>query len=306
MICLTDSVETATILFPSTHSFHARARVDLDLPVALLESLYDHASLSVADLAPDDFAAILVAGQAARSQYDTLIDLMRKGVPLPNGLVCLAGQGRGFHGLRDRAWASPPGNIYMSVHFSPNCVMPWAGSAFMMLAAVAALRAIEAQPGLKGRADIKWVNDILIDGAKVCGVLAHTAVEGDRVTDAVLGIGLNVLSNPSIPPTRFVPRATALRNVSDEVSLSSTLSCLLKSLRDGYRQLLAGQYQPMLDEYCGRSLVIGRRVEVRADRPGSESQVLASGVVSGITDRLELLIEGRSRPVTAGRVVLEN
>ena len=253
-----------------------------------------------------DISPVLIAGEAARSQYDALIELVRQGVPLPDCLVCLAGQGRGFHGFRNRTWVSPPGNIYLSVHFSPNQAMPSAGSAFMILAAMAALRAIDAQPGFEGRAGIKWVNDILIDNAKVCGVLAHTAIEGDRVTDAVLGIGLNVLSSPSVPPTPFVPRAAALNDIAKGIDLASTLASLLKSLREGYDQLRAGRSCSLLDEYRDRSLVIGRRVEVWSDRPGREPRLLADGVVSGFTDRLELLIEGHSRPVASGRLVFEN
>ena len=69
---------------------------------------------------------------------------------------------------------------------------------------------IDTIPELSGKAGIKWVNDVLIDGAKVSGVLAYTQQEGDNVTAATLGIGLNLKTTPRIDPSPFVPRAASL------------------------------------------------------------------------------------------------
>ena len=177
------------------------------------------------------------------SQYDLLVKLAQENTPLPDGLLCLAGEGLGFHGFRKRAWAAPPGNIYVSCYWAPNCKVVHAGVAWMVLAAVSVVDAIDLLPGLNGRASIKWVNDILIDGAKVCGVLAHSLTEGDVTTGAILGIGLNVTATPDVDSTPYVPKAACLSDFAGEdciLTQATAMSALSQALDANYRRLLSG------------------------------------------------------------------
>jgi BirA family biotin operon repressor/biotin-[acetyl-CoA-carboxylase] ligase len=166
--------------------------------------------------------------------------------------------------------------------------------------------AIDAIPGLEESAGIKWVNDILIDGAKVGGVLAYTQSMGGAISGAVLGIGVNVETEPDIEPTPFVPQAGTLRSKAsrpEACNQQSFFAALAAALDTNYTRLLAGEYEALLERYRERSLVIGRQVTLCADKPGPELDVIARGRVSRIGDALELAIEGYEQPFTKGRLI---
>jgi biotin-(acetyl-CoA carboxylase) ligase len=110
-----------------------------------------------------------------------------------------------------------------------------------------------------------------------------------------------------IEPTPFVPRATALKSVVSgpaDCTQQSYFSALTAALDTNYSQLIAGGYGALLKRYRDRSSVIGRRVTLCDEDPGSEFEVLAQGRVTGIGYGMELMIEGYDRPFTKGRLIL--
>ena len=251
---------------------------------------------------------LLISETSTRSQYDIANDLLARNIHLPDGILCIAGSGGSFHGFKQRPWISPPGNIYLTVSLTPNYAIKNFGVGFLTLAAVSVVEAIDNIPGLQDRAGIKWVNDILIDRAKVCGVLAYTQQEGDKVTGASLGIGLNVLITPEIAPNIFVPRAASIANYKNninKISLSSVLRNLYKALEINYQLLIDSGYKALLDKYRRSSVIIGRQVEIYEDVVGDKIQLLHKGIVQSIGDHLELHLEGVAKPVTRGRLVLK-
>ena len=108
----------------------------------------------------------------------------------PEGSVVFAeGQGRG-RGRMGRTWISPKGKgIYCSVILRPQLQLTEIPKITLM-AAVAVARAVEAGTAL--RPEIKWPNDLLIGGKKLCGILTELNAELNRVNTVVLGIGMNV------------------------------------------------------------------------------------------------------------------
>lgn len=252
---------------------------------------------------------LLMAERSARSQYDILIEQRRQGLRLPDGVLCLCGSGSGLHGLRQRPWAAEAGNIHLSVHLAPDRLVTDSGIPFMVLAAVSVLDAIDSISGLTARVGIKWVNDILIDNAKVSGVLAYTEGAGRSVDAAVLGIGLNVETTPNVEATPFVPRVGSLREVSSDGNiLSQGLVCeqLLAALDRNYQSLLDGRSEELLDRYRERSIVVGRDVTVYVDDASSSPETIARGTVERVGDNLELYMVGRDTPVSRGRLVLDS
>lgn len=250
---------------------------------------------------------LFVVQSAPQSQYDLLIELNRGGETLPDGVLCVAGEGNSFHGFKNRTWMASPGNLHVSVNLTPAQPMRHFGAAFMILAAVSVVDAIDSVPGLENQAGIKWVNDILINDAKICGVLAYTQTKGDAVTSAVLGIGLNVETTPSVAPTPSVPKVGSLSDVVSDrqtCNLAKLLDALMMSLDRNYRSLISGNYEALLSCYRERSVVIGRDVDVLSDDP-VEPQVLARGRVKTLGKDLELILEGTERPISKGRLVLK-
>lgn len=124
------------------------------------------------------------------------------------GCVVIADEQTGGKGRLGRSWVSPPGvNLYMSLILRPavsTATVPQVG----LLAAVAVADAIEDVCPLIPA--IKWPNDILIDGKKVCGILAEMQTEAGLLKAVVLGIGVNVNAPLSAFPEELRDKASSL------------------------------------------------------------------------------------------------
>jgi BirA family transcriptional regulator, biotin operon repressor / biotin---[acetyl-CoA-carboxylase] ligase len=254
-------------------------------------------------------ASVFITEKTSKSQYDAIVDLLREGTSLPDGTVCFADHGSRFHGLRERPWSALPGNIHLVVQFAPNRKILNYGIGFTILAAVSVVQTIDTVVGLEGKAATKWVNDIVIGEAKVCGVLTYTQAEAETVTGAVIGIGLNVEATPDVEPTIFVPSAVSLRDLAgngESAGQRGVLKSLLENLRRNYDLLVGGNYRTLLNFYRERSAIIGRRVEIHPDSPFDKPGEVVSGRVIGIGDNLELFLEDRTEPVTKGRLALKS
>jgi BirA family biotin operon repressor/biotin-[acetyl-CoA-carboxylase] ligase len=309
MLVYTDSVDYArTVLGRSADLWSAPASEPSDDLRSLVESAYGAKEIRESTVHNGShWHYLLLVEVAERSHYDLLIELSRAGARLPDRVLCLAGAGACFHGFKGRSWSAPQGNTHLSAYLRPTRAVERPATSFTVLAAVSVLEAIDSIPGLENSAGIKWVNDIIIDDAKVGGVLAYTQSAGGMIGGAVLGIGVNVETEPEVEPTPFVPRAGALRMVAPrpaDCTQGSFFAALAAALDANYSRLIAGEHNALLDRYRERSLVIGRQVTLCAEEPGSELDVIAHGRVTGIGDGLELMIEGHERPFTKGRLII--
>jgi BirA family biotin operon repressor/biotin-[acetyl-CoA-carboxylase] ligase len=307
----TDSVDFAReVLGRSADLWSAPASELSDDLRSLIEGAYGAKQVRGSTVHGDShWNYLLLVEVAERSHFDLLIELSRAGVRLPDRVLCLAGAGARFHGFKGRAWSAPQGNTYLSVCLRPTGTVERPATSFTVLAAVSVVDAIDSIPGLESSAGIKWVNDIIIDDAKVGGVLAYTQSVGGTTNGAVLGIGVNVETEPEVEPTRFVPRAGTLKSVAPrpaDCTQRSFFAALAAALDTNYGRLLAGEYDALLDRYRRRSRVIGRQVTLCADEPESESDVIARGRAIGIGDDLELMIDGHERPFTKGRLIIDS
>jgi biotin-[acetyl-CoA-carboxylase] ligase BirA-like protein len=305
MYVYTDNARYAEQLLPQTIEHWSRAPFP-EGTRRLGESLFGpQAAVHETRIETDHGWQTLFAVESARqSNYDLLIELNRGKDSLPDRLLCAAGSGNRLHGFKDRAWSALAGNIHLSVNLKPARKIDHFGAGFMALAAVSVIEAIDSVPGLENRAAIKWVNDIFIDGSKVCGVLAYTQTMKDAVDTAVLGIGLNVETRPKVKPTPYVPKVASLRDFLPGLHQKMVFDNLLRALERNYRSLIDGGYRSLLERYTERSLVIGREVTVRSDDAPSESQTTAEGRVVGLGENLEIYIEGITEPITRGRLIL--
>ena len=176
----------------------------------------------------------------------------------PHGtLVCAMAQtgGRGRFG---RVFHSPDGSgIYVSFVLRPE--MP-AERAVMLtsMTAVAVARAIEQLADVK--VQIKWVNDLFIDGKKICGILCEAGMdfESGQLEYAVAGIGVNV--GKMSFPEELSGIATSIGNVcGQEISKNQLIAGICNNMEVLYDQLADGGF---MEEYRARSNVIGKRITV--------------------------------------------
>jgi BirA family biotin operon repressor/biotin-[acetyl-CoA-carboxylase] ligase len=136
--------------------------------------------------------------------------LLNHGRKVADGTVIISESQTAGKGRRGRPWHSEQENgLYFSLVLRPR-VPPGFAPLFTLGTAVAIHNAIERNTGLQ--VDIKWPNDLLVDGKKVCGILAEMQAEFDRVNSLIIGVGLNV--NHSEFPADIGGSATSLRMVS--------------------------------------------------------------------------------------------
>ena len=162
-------------------------------------------------------------------------------------------------GRLKRQWLSPEGGIYFTVILRPR-ISPVYVSRISLMASVAVARTIRNLYGLK--AELKWPNDVLVEGRKVCGILAETGAETDVINFVNLGIGIN--ANTSIP--QFGERATSLKEqLEKEISRKKCFSSVLKEIA---RQQLLLTKGDLLEEWKGLSATLNKKVKVVS--PGEE------------------------------------
>lgn len=213
----------------------------------------------------------------------------------PEGTVIVADEQVAGRGRMGRTWLSPAGSIALSVILYPGVAhLPF----LIMLASLSVVHSVEAVTGLKPQ--IKWPNDVLINGKKVCGILTESSVKGNSAKFAVIGIGINVNLEPDDLPD-IGPVATSLSmELGREVSRLDLVKGLLVDMERLYLGLAQGK-QAIHREWRDRMVTLGRRVEVRAD--GN----VYKGVAESVTEEGSLVLRqenGNIRVFTAGDVTL--
>ncbi|HTS36930.1 MAG TPA: biotin--[acetyl-CoA-carboxylase] ligase [Candidatus Solibacter sp.] len=202
----------------------------------------------------------------------------------PEGSVFLAeeqtaGRGRGSH-----SWESPRSTgIYCSVVLRPQ--LPPSEVLVLSLAAGLAVHSAIQQVDSRVSADLKWPNDVLIGGEKVCGILTEMNAEATRVCYIVVGMGINV--NQSTFPREL--GATSLRmETGSEWSRVELAAALLKSLDREYRQLIENSHakETILRRFTQQSSWV-RGKSVRIEDNGR----VLEGTTDGLDDRGFLLLK---------------
>lgn len=156
-----------------------------------------------------------------------------------------------------RSWINPRGVIAISIILRPEMSQLLR---LTMIASLATSRAIERATGLKST--IKWPNDVLINSKKVSGILTESALRGQSVDWAVIGIGINVNFDPKAFP-EIAGIATSLSNeLGKEVSQLDVLLSLLGEIELFYLALRRGE--PIHEEWQNRLETLGKVVQVKS------------------------------------------
>jgi BirA family biotin operon repressor/biotin-[acetyl-CoA-carboxylase] ligase len=205
------------------------------------------------------------------------------------GRVILAELQTAGRGRRGRSWSSPPGlNLTFSVALRPDL----AAADAWRLAAGAGL-AIRTGAAAWAELSLKWPNDVVdADGRKVAGILIETALDGDHLASAVIGIGINVNWRRASMPEVLRPRATSLADLAGEpIDRVALLGRILDDL-DARIGVRSGEDE-LVTAYRAASWLTGRPVAVAiGDRT-------LTGVARGIGDDGTLTVDvGRGELVS--------
>jgi len=216
----------------------------------------------------------------------------------PEGSVFLAEEQTAGRGRGANAWHSARSTgIYCSVVLRPN--LPPSDALILSLAAGLAVHAAIQQLDARLNPDLKWPNDLLLDGKKFCGILTEMNAEATRVRHLVIGIGINV--NQVRFPDELREVATSLKAASGtEWSRVELAAALLKSLHREYRDLLEkpNAHESILRRFAEHSSYVRKR-KVRIEENGG-----FEGITEGLDSRgfLQVRTAQGLRTVLSGTV----
>lgn len=215
----------------------------------------------------------------------------------PHGTLIVADRQTAGKGRRGRCWESPADtNIYFTLILKPDFA-PDRASMLTLVMAHSVNRSVKQETGLN--CGIKWPNDIVVNGRKVCGILTEMRVEQAGIRHVVIGVGVNVGKQEF--PDDLSERATCLeQECSSKVSRSSLLARIMKAFEEDYKTFIDwGNLYGLLDSY--NQVLVNRNSSVRVLDPRGEYE----GKALGITENGELLVEtgnGEVVEVYAGEV----
>lgn len=216
-----------------------------------------------------------------------------------HGTAVIADSQTAGKGRLGRSFFSPPGTgLYLSVIIRPDISLETA----QLITSCAAVAAAEAVEELCGRdVSVKWVNDLYMNGRKICGILteASLSLETKSLDYAVIGIGINVLSVKNIFGQELNDTAAS---VEDETGVKINRNTLCSVLLNRLDERLADiENRSFLENYRRREILTGNVITANA---GGEK---VTGTAIGIDDNASLIIQlpdGSVRALSSGEASL--
>lgn len=187
----------------------------------------------------------------------------------PEGTLVIAEEQTGGRGRQGKRWYSPARKgIWMSLLLRPQRPLSFAPQ-LTLLTAVAVCRAIRKVTGVD--AGIKWPNDLLVQGKKICGILIESVGEDERIKYCIAGIGIDVNVELEELPTELHTVATSLKIESGQTQSRATLiSAVMNELEQLYNLYEEEGFAPIGHLWEALSVTLGKRVTVKTPRGETE------------------------------------
>lgn len=216
----------------------------------------------------------------------------------PASVLFLAERQNGGKGRFGRVWDSPPGqNVYMSLFLWRPGIDPLSASRLTLVIGLSVAQAVMEVTGKP--AGIKWPNDVVMNGKKICGILTEMQMEGEAAAFIILGVGINV--NRKEFPQEIRDKATSLLlENGGPVSREEIAARTMERFEENYEKFLKTQDLSLLRQDY-ESLLLNKDRQVRILEKDRETR----GIARGITETGELLVEdpqGHIRQVLSGEV----
>ncbi len=214
-----------------------------------------------------------------------------------HGTLVVAEEQRQGKGRRGRTWVTPAGTaVAMSLILRPD-LPPSCASMLTLVMGLAAAGACRDVSGADVK--IKWPNDVVADGKKLCGILTEMSCEPDVINYVVIGIGINT-GIDLFPPELKDVAASLHTYAGEKIDRAGLIAACMKQFEQEYDRFLAsGDLSLLKDDY--QSLLAGLGEKVRVLSPGDEFE----GISEGINAAGELLVRRADQslvPVNAGEV----
>ena len=207
---------------------------------------------------------------------------------IEEGTVVIAETQTRGKGRLGRKWSARQGGIWMTVVLKPK-IDPMHAASITLMAAVSVTKALR---GLGLEAVIKWPNDVLVNGKKICGILTEMSAETDMVNFIILSAGINV--NNEVPLDVATTARAELGRKVDRLKLAQSI---IEELDEDYATLREQGFTPILWNWRRYSDTLGRPVEVTYQGEAIR------GIAQDVDDAGSLLVklaDGSVRKIVSG------
>jgi BirA family biotin operon repressor/biotin-[acetyl-CoA-carboxylase] ligase len=225
-----------------------------------------------------------------------LREMLHDDPTLPGGLViCTSNQTSG-KGRFDRKWITPPGEC---LTFSALVRMDVPPEYLLSLPLVAGVAVVETLEELGITAKLKWPNDVLVGGKKICGILCESVPMKNGAPAAIIGVGLNVNLSQETADAIEQPATSMFIEKTMKFSISGMLDLILETLDVFVEDWSVGGCEAIDDTWLANTDDIGMDVEVR-----SVAEIF-HGKIAGLGNLGQLIVtdsDGLRREVFEGDV----
>lgn len=216
-----------------------------------------------------------------------------------DGTVIIADEQLKGKGRLGRTWTSPKGKgIWMSIMLKP-CINPSQAAKVTLLTACAVNKTIFETCGIDAK--IKWPNDIVCNGKKLCGILTEMSAELDEIHYLIVGIGINVNLEKEDLPEELHSTATSIRiEKGANVSRKDLVKSILYNFEVYYKEFLQTEsIRTFIAEYREKSAVIDREVNIISSSAKLKGKVLDISEEGQLIVKLE---DGTIKEIISGEV----
>lgn len=206
-----------------------------------------------------------------------------------DGTLVIAEKQNSGRGRLGRSWCSAEGKgIWMSIIVKPN-IEPQKAQIITLAAAVAVVQAL--RPMLGDRVKVKWPNDVLVDGKKLCGILTEMNCELENINFLIAGIGINVNHSISDFPEELKNSATSISielGEKQNIERIPIIADILNGFEELYLLILEGKTDKVIYNWRCMSATLGKMIKFKYMNEE------LSGIAEDITDEGVLLVRDSS------------
>jgi BirA family biotin operon repressor/biotin-[acetyl-CoA-carboxylase] ligase len=216
------------------------------------------------------------------------------------GTVTLTQAQTAGRGRLGREWTSPKGGLWFSIVLRPN----QKASDAMKLVFVASMVVAEVLSEKYGlRTETKWPNDVLVNGKKICGILAEMNTKREKVNYVILGVGVNAnFCAHDVLSESVRTSATSIQDeLGKEIRLESLFRSVLEEMERSYDRYVEAGFVPLLERWKRHAGFLGRMVMVTDQNERLKGLALDVDLEGALILRLE---DGTARRIVVGDVVL--
>jgi biotin-[acetyl-CoA-carboxylase] ligase BirA-like protein len=174
--------------------------------------------------------------------------------------IVLAEVQKGGKGRMGRQWISPKGGLWFSIILRPQ-MSPKEALKLTFITSSAVAKTIETMFCLKTA--VKWPNDVLVNGRKICGILTETSTRENVIDFVVVGIGINANINLDSFPANLQDTVTSLKHeLGYNIRQKTLMKNFLQNFEHRYKLLQRKRWNVLLQEWKGLATFLGKQVEV--------------------------------------------